>query len=58
MVGITRRAGLLAALLLTVPLFATPVLAAKAKPWPLTPQDRADLARIETYFDGLKTLAA
>ncbi len=58
MVGITRRAGLLAALLLTVPLFAAPALAAKAKPWPLTPQDKIDLARIETYFDGLKTLTA
>ena len=57
MVGIARRP-LLAALLIALPLFAAPALAAKAKPWPLTPQDKTDLTRIETYFDGLKTLTA
>jgi outer membrane lipoprotein-sorting protein len=55
MVRIARRA-LLA--LLALALLSTPALAAKAKPWPLTPQDKTDLARIETYFDGLKTLTA
>ncbi len=57
-VSIARRS-LLAVLALGLPLFAAaPALAAKAKPWPLTPQDKADIARIETYFDGLKTLSA
>ncbi|OYQ16936.1 LolA family protein [Elstera cyanobacteriorum] len=57
-VSIARRS-LLAVLALGLPLLAAaPALAAKAKPWPLTPQDKADIARIETYFDGLKTLSA
>ncbi len=55
MLGIARRAVLA---ILALALLSTPALAAKAKPWPLTPQDKIDLARIETYFDGLKTLTA
>lgn len=57
MVGIARRP-VLAALILALPFMAAPAWAAKAKPWPLTPQDKTDLTRIETYFDGLKTLSA
>jgi outer membrane lipoprotein-sorting protein len=47
--------------LLALPLLAaiTPLAPALAqKPLALTPQDRADLARIETYLNGLRTLKA
>lgn len=46
--------------LLALPLLAIPAtaIAQKAAPPALTTQDRADLARIETYLNGLKTLKA
>jgi outer membrane lipoprotein-sorting protein len=49
-----KRRTLLAGLAL--PLFATRTAWAAAPA--LTPQDRADLARIETYLDGLRSLKA
>ena len=50
-----RRRALLAAFVLALPgtLHAAPV-----RPAALTPQDRADLARIEAYLNGLHTLKA
>jgi len=46
--------------LLALPLLLTPLAARAetARAVPLTPQDHADLARIETYLDGLHTLKA
>ncbi len=49
------RRALLAAPLLLAPLAARPARAAGIA---LTAQDRADIARIETYLNGLKTLKA
>jgi len=49
------RRALLAAPLLLTPLAARPARAAGIA---LTAQDRADIARIETYLNGLKTLKA
>lgn len=43
--------------LLALPLLLLPV-AARAQALALTAQDRADLARIQTYLDGLRTLKA
>lgn len=43
-------------LLLTLPSMA--LLGAAAPPFVSTPQDRADLARIETYLNGLRSLKA
>jgi outer membrane lipoprotein-sorting protein len=57
-----RRRSLLLAPLLALP--ALPVLAQRAappaapRPAPLTERDRADLARVETYFNTLRTLKA
>lgn len=39
-----------------VALAVTPASAATARLAPLTPQDKADLARIEQYFDGVHTM--
>ncbi len=50
---LTRRAVLAAPLLA----LARPVLAA-APPLALTPQDRADIARIESYLNGIRTMKA
>lgn len=47
--------------LLALPLFSALTLSLPAfaqKPMALTPQDRADLARIEVYLNGLRTLKA
>lgn len=54
-----NRRSLLALPFLTVPvLIAAPARAQRLVPLTLTPQDRADLARIETYLNGLRTLKA
>lgn len=49
-------------LLQAVPLLAVPLLARRARaavqPAALTPQDQADIARIEQYLDGITTLKA
>ncbi|MGH7056511.1 MAG: LolA family protein [Acetobacteraceae bacterium] len=49
-----RRRDLLALAPLLVPLYAR----AAVTPAPLTPSDRADLARITAYLNGIKTLKA
>jgi outer membrane lipoprotein-sorting protein len=51
-----RRTLLASALFL--PLLPAAAWAQKLAPLALTPQDRADLARIEVYLNGLKTLKA
>ena len=53
-----RRMKRLALLILSSALLAS-LASARAQPrFELTPQDRTDLARIETYLDGLRTLKA
>ncbi|HET6607154.1 MAG TPA: outer membrane lipoprotein carrier protein LolA [Rhodopila sp.] len=49
-----RRRLLIAAL----PLLTAPVLARAVTPILQTPQDQADIQRVETYLDGLKSLKA
>jgi outer membrane lipoprotein-sorting protein len=49
-----RRRLLIAAL----PLLTAPVLARAVTPISQTPQDKADIERVETYLDGLKSLKA
>ena len=44
--------------LLTLPLGLAVIRAARAQPVPLTPQDRADLSRVETYLNSIHTLKA
>ena len=58
MAGMYRRA-LLAALLLTPGLLAPGLAQAQGQPrFQPTAQDRADLARIETYLNALRSLKA
>ena len=45
-------------LLLMLPAAALLAAAAPPAPAPLTPQDRDDLARIEAYLNGMRTLKA
>ena len=55
---LTRRA-LLTALLASAAVFALPALpafAAKAVPAPLSAEQKADLARVEAYMNGIRTL--
>jgi outer membrane lipoprotein-sorting protein len=50
-------AGLLACSALAAPgAVVTPAIAATAKPAPLTQQDRADIQRIEAYFDSIRSM--
>lgn len=61
MVEVTRRHGLIAAGMMAVAALLVPQpgwAAAKARPAVLSPQDRADVARIEVYLNGLTTLSA
>jgi outer membrane lipoprotein-sorting protein len=44
--------------LLALPFTPLLVVPARAQPLPLTPQDRADLARVETYLNSIHTLKA
>ncbi|MFD2261951.1 outer membrane lipoprotein carrier protein LolA [Lacibacterium aquatile] len=48
----------LAALIASLFLIASPLAAQNAKPATLTQQDRADIARVETYLTGLKAVSA
>ncbi len=52
------RAAVMGPLLAAALAAAGPASAAKAVPAPLSQQDRADIARIETYLDGLHSLSA
>lgn len=53
-----NRRTLLATALLTPLAMAAPAWAQKLVPLAMTPQDRADIARIEAYLNALKTLKA
>ena len=53
-----NRRALLTGSMLAILLPLGPALAQKPPAFAPTPQDRADLARIETYLNGLKTLKA
>jgi outer membrane lipoprotein-sorting protein len=65
MLHVMTRRSLIALIARALPALALPAAAlspgraaAQARPAALTAADRADLARIETYLDGLKTLKA
>jgi outer membrane lipoprotein-sorting protein len=57
---LTRRALLRGAAIIAIAVAIGPRLAFAAAPTaaPLTPQDQADLKRVETYLDGIKTMQA
>ncbi len=45
-------------LLTALPLLTAPALARAVTPITQTPEDRADIGRVETYLNGLKSLKA